>query len=383
MEHNYKKFNLINFPVYSLYNRSFSIINYSLNLNYNKPLIYNITNNFKPLNKTQTLRACKYSTDNNIERFGKKENINTRVIQRRLPINTWVKNNYTLKNLSIPRYNPYFIFNYVLKSNIRVFYKYNINNINIFMHIALSSYKNNDLIKNLKYYYYFKNTPNILLINKCVFDGIINGYTNLEHNKYELISLYHYLGDRLINYYFKFMYTLYDEHFENLSKNGLVYSKFKVYIDSCKNSKIIEFDYYLSFTEFKNLLMKGIGFIDTEDVIKYGQDMYLFTIYNLYLYNYIRFEKYDLKIINQCSNVFNIEMNKCKSLVKRNIYKKHILSGYCPSKNEVNKRIVKLNLNNIGMYKDFNHKLYFKHLISKSWQIGFVNNNTKINKYLG
>jgi len=341
------------------------------------------------LYKNKTCWSQEYSTDNKIENFSKKEIINERVIPRRLPINIWVKNNYTLKNLSFPIYNPYFILNYVLKYNKWGFYKYNFNNnIYIFTHIALNSYKNNDLIKKLKYYYYFKNTPNILLID--VIDNIIHNYNYIDFdkdfgssivkNKYGLISLYHYLGDRLLNYYFKYMYTLYDEHFKNLSKNGLVYSKFKVYIGSCKNQLhiVAEFDYFLSFTEFKNLLMKEVGFMDTEDVIKYGKDMYLFTIYNIYLYNYIKFEENDLKIINQCSNIFNIEMDKCKSLVKWSIYKKHVLSGYCPSKNEVNKIIVKVNLNNIGIYKDFNRKLYLKRLISNGWQIGFVNNNTKI-----
>ena len=93
----------------------------------------------------------------------------------------------------------------------------------------------------------------------------------------------------------------------------------------------------------------------------------IYFLYIIYIYlKYIKFEEIDLKIINQCSNYIHIKMNKCKSLVKWSIYKKHVLSGYCPSKNDVNKRIVKLNLNNIGTYKDFNHKLYFKYLIKNS-----------------
>ena len=36
---------------------------------------------------------------------------------------------------------------------------------------------------------------------------------------------------------------------------------------------------------FNNILIKELFDLDTEDLIKYGKDMYIFTLFNIYLFN--------------------------------------------------------------------------------------------------
>ncbi len=142
----------------------------------------------------------------------------------------------------------------------------------LFSHIRLNQLKLNSLVGERNYSYYFKNTPNLLLMGESL-EVINNIYMNLDndfglatidHTKYGLISVYQYLGNRLIDYYCKFMYTTYTKYFKSLARKGMEYSKFKVKISKLKS---VEFDYYLSFTEFKNLLINEIGFLDTGEKI--------------------------------------------------------------------------------------------------------------------
>ncbi len=84
-------------------------------------------------------------------------------------------------------------------------------------------------------------------------------------------------------------------------------------------------------------------------------------LYNLYLYNLIKFDNSDLKIISQSPNKFN-ETTKCKSLVNFTNYEKHVLgSGYYPSKNEMNKNIINIKFesdqnNKVGMFSNINRQ---------------------------
>lgn len=75
------------------------------------------------------------------------------------------------------------------------------------------------------------------------------------------------------------MYTKYTEHFYNFKITGLQYKKYNINI----LDKNLQLDYFQSFTEFKNTLIKELFDLDTGDLIEYGYDMYIFTIFNIYL----------------------------------------------------------------------------------------------------
>ena len=82
------------------------------------------------------------------------------------------------------------------------------------------------------------------------------------------------------------MYTQYTEHFYNLKDTGFQYKKYNIKI----LGKNLELDYFLSFTEFKKILIKELFDLDTDDIIQYGYDIYIFTIFNVYLWNSIKYE---------------------------------------------------------------------------------------------
>lgn len=109
-----------------------------------------------------------------------------------------------------------------------------------------------------------------------------------------------------------------------------------------KNYKIsifdrnIELDYFLSFTEFKNTLSKELYVLDISDFIKYGHDLYIFTIYNLYLFNSIKFVF--------SSNIYIHSNKSLINILQPNIYK---LTGTYSTSNDMKKNIVKLNFDNI------------------------------------
>lgn len=82
----------------------------------------------------------------------------------------------------------------------------------------------------------------------------MNGYLRYASKIYkdDLVSLWHYLGKRLILYCLKYLYTQYTEHFYNLKVTGFESKKYNLII----LDKNLEQDYFLSFTEFKNNLIK-------------------------------------------------------------------------------------------------------------------------------
>lgn len=77
------------------------------------------------------------------------------------------------------------------------------------------------------------------------------------------------------------MYTQCVKHIENLSITGESYTKYNLKI----RDKNLDLDLFLSFTEFNNYLTYQIFDLDTEDIINYGKDMYIFTLFNIYLFN--------------------------------------------------------------------------------------------------
>lgn len=200
----------------------------------------------------------------------------------------------------LPKPNLYFVENFILakpkpindfsvllidsKSRAQ-FFQYSI--------IKLDGFKHNYLIVNKNYILYLLNTPDNLLISFCLeqinyyYHEIFNREIKAEyicvkeHAKYELVSLYHNLGKRLILYCLKYMYTQYINYFSYLAVKGELYKKYTVTI----LDRNFELDFFLSFTEFKNTIIKEFYDLDTGDIIEYGRDMYRFTIFNLYLYN--------------------------------------------------------------------------------------------------
>jgi len=125
-------------------------------------------------------------------------------------------------------------------------------------------------IEQIDYYY-----------NNNILDYSVNGYFRYPTKiyKYDLVSLWHDLGKRLILYCLKYLYTQYTEHFYNLKVTGFEYKKYNIKI----LDKNLVLDYFLSFTEFKDILIKELFDLDTGDIMEYGYDMYIFTIYNVYL----------------------------------------------------------------------------------------------------
>lgn len=126
------------------------------------------------------------------------------------------------------------------------------------------------------------------------------------------------------------MYTLYTAHFKSSSVTGLHYTKFIINIEP---GKCIELDYFLSFTEFKNILINAVCYMDTCDIIKYGQDIYIFTLYNIFLSN---------NTIDLEKSTINSNKITNKSLTIYRNYPLHYLGLYYPSRNGMNKRIVKI-----------------------------------------
>lgn len=131
------------------------------------------------------------------------------------------------------------------------------------------------------------------------------------------------------------MYTQYINHFKNLSITGESYKKYTITV----LDKKLELDFFLSFTDFKNILIKELFDLDTGDLIKYGKDMYLFTLFNIFVYN----------SINNKIKDYNSKELKVKSKALVNVIKPNLgyLGCYYPSRNEMNKSIIKLDFNNI------------------------------------
>lgn len=133
------------------------------------------------------------------------------------------------------------------------------------------------------------------------------------------------------------MYTQYINHFKNLSITGESYKKYAITI----LDKKLEFDFFLSFTDFKNILIKELFDLDTGDLIKYGKDMYIFTLFNIYLFNSINSK---VKDYNNLCNELRVDSKALVNVIKPNL---GYLGCYYPSRNEMNKSIIKLDFNNI------------------------------------
>jgi hypothetical protein len=76
--------------------------------------------------------------------------------------------------------------------------------------------------------------------------------------------------------------------------------------------------------------------MDTGDIIKYGYDMYLFILYYIFIYNITDSEK---------STLVDEKLNKSLTIYVH--YKTGHLGLYYPSRNEMNKSIFNLTINNI------------------------------------
>lgn len=273
-------------------------------------------------------------------------------LYKKMGIPKWIHINYS--NKLIPKPDMLFItsfidFNYkkayfslrsiLFKTTFRDFY-----------YVSLYYYKLNNTTVKSNYYLYLINTPDNLLYSFCL-EQIEYYYSHLykriarrngnmflassKEYKYELLSLYHDLGKRLVWYCLKYMYTQYINHFKNLSITGESYKKYTITV----LDKKLELDFFLSFTDFKNILIKELFDLDTGDLIKYGKDMYLFTLFNIFVYN----------SINNKIKDYNSKELKVKSKALVNVIKPNLgyLGGYYPSRNEMNKSIIKLDFNNI------------------------------------
>ena len=221
---------------------------------------------------------------------------------------------------------------------------------NQYNNIKLNEFKSNTIIAKKKYISYLLNTPSNLLTSYCA--KKINIYYNdiyrrqIEDNdkiltsmryKHELNSLCHNLGKRLILHGIKYLYTQYTESFSTLDVKGITYKKSKITILDRK----LELGLYLSYPEFKKIIKNKFGQLDIDDIIAYGCDMYIFTIFNIYLYN-INLNKPYLSLKT------NDRTDSCdKAIVK--YYKGNIgiLGQYYPNRKEMKKSKVKINFNNV------------------------------------
>ena len=100
--------------------------------------------------------------------------------------------------------------------------------------------------------------------------------------------------------------------------------------------KNLELYYYISFTEFKNILIKELFGLDTEDHIEYGYDIYIFTIFKIYLYNTMKYNVNSIYFTNSS------KMQIYKS-IQPFIGK---LGSYYPSRNEMKRNTFNLNFSN-------------------------------------
>jgi hypothetical protein len=105
-----------------------------------------------------------------------------------------------------------------------------------FSSIKSYKFKVNTLILNKNYILYLLNTPDNLLTSFCLeqigsyYEDIlrkgiegVNIFYLKDRSKYGLVSLYHALGNRLILYCLKYMYTQYISYYKDLAVRGEVY----------------------------------------------------------------------------------------------------------------------------------------------------------------
>ena len=191
--------------------------------------------------------------------------------------------------------------------------------------------------------------------------------------KYELISLFHELGHELVINYFKYKYTKY---LEDNNIKIVYFMLLRCYAASLlrcfaatllrcyaashahKNHRptIITDDGsrskdFLSYVEFKNkLILDEQYYLDTTDLVEYGRDMYLFTIFNTYLFKSSQHKsnKIDLKntirnkVIKSSSSITSPKVNS-KELITRDYISYN--SGFSSSHN-----IFKINTATLGHF---------------------------------
>jgi hypothetical protein len=263
--------------------------------------------------------------------------------KRILNIRDYVKINFINKPFPYPNYK--FINKYILRFNNNLFGRLNYDHsvFNVWMDYNLKIFKNNSIYKNKKYHFYFLNTPNNFLLFRIT--NMIEIFYSLhkqkdyrdtpryvkEYNsefKYDLISLWHKLGKEIYLYYFNCLFELYTLHFIEIAINNYEYKKFKIILPH----KTLELDYYLSYTEFKNLIITEMGEFLVEDYIEYGKDLYNFIIYYIFIYN--------------LKNIPN-SLNNNNSLIIRELAEIQILGPFyknkLSSKNYINSCIVNIN----------------------------------------
>lgn len=246
----------------------------------------------------------------------------------KISINKWFKMNYiNVQN----KPNNYFLDKYLVqKDKLNTLIKFKIpKNFNFYFYQSLYHLINNNLIKKKNYFLYLKNIPvNILLIiceqqiNYYYCDILYHPddslcYSSHDTFKYDIISLYHELGNRIVLYCLKYLYSNY------LTKNNI---KLKYDDDNnliLLNSTKLDF---LSFTEFKNKTIKEFFDLDTNDLIELGRDLYLFTIFNYYLCE--NTSKFSSSNLNNKSLTITFPINV------------NYINFYYPSRNKINKMLI-------------------------------------------
>lgn len=377
MKHNYKNFNLINFPAYYLYKNNFMIFAFhgyslistrfyvtlknwnllqcpSVEYDYDGNKIeqdYN-NNDYKSelehhknrvkvfnafVNKIEKSDLCDEYFKKDINKKFRKINSKNGLYYK-LGIKKWVSLNF--KNINLDNFKPNILFlQKYLCNHITIFNSYHwnfcVSEENKFYN-DLYYFKCNNNIKNKDYYIYLVNTPDNLVLS-CV-EKLINHYylkTTDSPNwhlykkrgqefKYELLSLYLNIGEELVTNYLKYIYTSY------LNKNDIriIYFGGKFNKDAVTTDQV-----FLSFVEFKKELIKTKLYdLDTQDLIEYGRDMYLFTIFNEYLSKSV-----ELKLKLE----FNQDNKPVKgnALITQKLAKIGELGNFYPSSNRIKKLV--------------------------------------------
>ena len=262
-----------------------------------------------------------------------------KALDRKISIKKWVCLNFYDINryLYLLELNVLFVKIYLIGNGNRLIYLPLDSEFRDFYFANLHSFKLNYIIQKKNYWLYLLNTPYNLILSFCVeqinyyYGNIIsyslNGYLIYPSCKYRynLVSLYHEMGKILTWYCLKYMYIKYTEHFYNFKVTGLQYKKYNISILD-KN-----FQLHISFTEFKIILTKKLFNLDTEDLIEYGYDIYIFTIFNIYLCN--RYNVNSIYFTN--SSKMQIYKNIQPFIGK--------LGSYYSSRNEVKRNTFNLN----------------------------------------
>ena len=321
-----------------------------------------VNNNNKYIHRTNYCNNLNNLISNNI----KKRNFHSLLdsvipVVKKSTITNYVNNNYNIK--LIPYDKPVYNFvNMMVKNCMSNYINWPLNFKNNdylkrFFYINLLYFKNNYLVKIKNYNLYLLYLADGLILSFCLeqinyysSNSNINNYYFNKNYKYDLISLYHNLGKRLVCCGLKYLYSKYLADLKNINtipfRNKLIF-----YI----LNNTIELEYLLSFTEFKNILSKILFDLDTPYIIEYGRDMYLFTIYNIYLFNLKHNNNINLAKIYSYKN----------ALVKFINFNVGYLGSYYPSIDGLNKQTVIIKFNNYPCKRMKNIHLINNNLTNK------------------